>query len=401
MTPNYTVRETCRLCGSGLREVLRLADTPLANELVDAPGTPQAMFPLFASTCVSCGHYQCPVVVRPALIFQSYPYVSGTSPVFREHLSRLGRKLSAGLFPDDLVVEIGSNDGTLLRQFTPPVRSLGVDPARNLAERATRDGALTYPGFFDAAVARSIRRSVGRARLILALNVLAHSDDLDGIAAACAELLADDGELVFEVAYLPDMLHDGTFDMHYLEHLAFHHLAPLVSFYDRHGLTLYDAEHVDSQGGSIRCWVSKKRRAPTDRLVAMLEREKALVTADALDAFKARIASAKAELTELLGKLKARGAKIAGFGCPAKATTLLHHFGIGRETLDYLVEENPLKVGKFSPGKHIPIVGVERLKEDPPDFLLLLAWNFAPDIMRRFPEFEGKWILPMPEIKIC
>jgi hypothetical protein len=412
----FTTRTTCRLCSGPLRTILELEPTPPANALIaslsdldaDVNGdTPYATWesrrccPLSLAQCLQCSHVQLPVVVDPALLFSDYAYMSATSPVFREHLSTLARKLSANLFPSDLVVEIGSNDGTLLRHFVPPIRSLGIDPARNLAEKATRDGVLTYPGFFEEAVARSVRRSVGRARLIVALNVLAHADDLDGIAHACAELLADDGEIVFEVAYLPDMLRDGTFDLLYHEHASYHHLAPLIPFYERHGLYLYDAEHVDSQGGSIRCFVSKRSRAQTDRLRELLGRERELVTDDAFDRFKARIETAKSELTELLAGIKRKGGTIAGFGCPAKATTLLHHFGIGRETLDYLVEENALKIGKFSPGKHIPIVSPEHFREHPSDACVILAWNFQADIRRRFDWYQGKWILPLPEVRIA
>ncbi len=413
---NFHTRESCRLCPGPLRTVLELEPTPPANALVSRsdecrgnPGwvgygagewTEEPTFPLTLAQCTACQHVQLPVVVDPEILFRDYAYVSATSPVFREHLSELARKVSSRLFPEDLIVEIGSNDGTLLGCFGSDYRVLGVDPARNLAEKTTAAGVLTYPGFMNAETAHSIVRAAGKAKRVLALNVLAHADDLSGIATAVWGLLTDDGELVMEVAYLPDMLRDGTFDMVYHEHLAFWHLAPMASFFQRHGLCLYDAERIPTQGGSIRCFVSKERRQPTDRLVALMAQEKSLVTEEAFARFRARIATAKTALSELLGALKARGKRIAAFGCPAKATTLLHHFGIGRETLDYIVEENPLKVGKFSPGKHVPVVSVEHFRAEPPDYCAVLCWNFQADVRARHAWFPGEWILPLPEVKV-
>jgi hypothetical protein len=410
----HHIRTTCRLCSGPLRTILELEPTPPANALLRSetevygywngydsiPKKYEPLFPLSLAECFDCGHFQLPVVVDPKLLFTDYSYTSGTSPVFREHLAKLARTVSFDLFPGDLVVEIGSNDGTLLSEFDPGVRVMGVDPAANL----DAPGILTHHTFFTPEVARQIIRSSGHARLVLALNCLAHIDALGAVADGIRELLADDGRLVMEVAYLPDMLHDGTFDLLYHEHLSFHHLSPLVGFFARHGLCLYDAEHVDSQGGSIRCFVSKRHRKTTDRLDAMLGRERYLVTPEALEKFRARVATTKTELTETLKAIKAQGKTIAAFGCPAKATTLLHEFGIGRETLEYMVEEAPTKIGKFSPGKHVPIVGVEHFREKPPDYCLILAWNFASNIRNRhdwFVEGGGQWILPMPEVKVC
>lgn len=403
---DYVVRDKCRLCDGPLTTVLQLADTPLANELVDAPGTPQAMYPLSLAVCDECEHYQCPVAVEPSRMFNAdYAYVSGTSPVFRAHLEKLARQLGTNLFPGDLVVDIGSNDGTFLSMFDPRLRRVGVDPAEKLALAATARGIPTLPQFMTLETARAIVEHHGQhARLVTGLNSLAHIDDMRGVTEAIRWLLADAGTLVLEVAYFLDMLRFGTFDGQYLEHVAAWTLAPMQRFFARHGLCLYDAEHVDSQGGSIRCFVSKRTRKTTDRLDGMLGRERYLVTPEALERFKGRIATTKRELTELLADLKAKGKTIAAFGCPAKATTLLHEFGIGRETLEYMVEESPGKVGKFSPGKHIPIVDVAYFREHPPDYCLLTAWNFQANIRNRhdwFVDGGGQWILPMPEAKVC
>ena len=429
---SFVSRTTCRLCSGPLVTVLELEPTPPANALLhggtcidqvnryEADGKterrvpsppqdgyadddePEECYPLTLAQCSACDHVQLREVVDPKLLFSDYAYQSGTSPVFRAHLEKLARQLSATLFPDDLVVEIGSNDGTLLSYFQQPIRRLGIDPGSQ-APAAKAKGVSTIVDFFGLETARTVRSSVGRARLILALNCLAHIDDLDDIADGCRDLLADDGQLVMEVAYLPDMLRDGTFDLVYHEHVSFHHLAPLVPFFATRGLCLYDAERIDTQGGSIRCYVSKRDKPQTDRLRGLLGRERELVTPEALDRFKARIATTKTELTELLGAIKAKGHRIAAFGCPAKATTMFHHFGIGRETIDVIYEENLAKVGKFSPGKHIRIAGVDEFRKDPPAYVLLAAWNFSSDVRSRhewFTDGGGQWILPMPKVEV-
>jgi hypothetical protein len=401
---DYKIRSSCRLCDGPLTTVLQLADTPLANELVDAPGTPQAMYPLSLAVCDECEHYQCPVAVEPSRMFNAdYAYVSGTSPVFRAHLEKLARQLGTNLFPGDLVVDVGSNDGTFLSMFDERLRRVGVDPAIALAARARQLGAVTYTEFMTVVTARKIVAAHGAARLVTGLNSLAHIDDMRGVTDAIRELLADDGILVLEVGYFLDMLREGHVDNNYLEHVAHWTLAPMQKFFASRGLCLYDAEHVDSQGGSIRCYVSKRTRRTTDRLDGMLGRERYLVTPEALEKFRARIATTKTELTETLKAIKAQGKTIAAFGCPAKATTLLHHFGIGRETLDYIVEENERKVGRFSPGKHIPVVSVAHFREHPPNYMVLLAWNFQADLRSRhdwFVEGGGQWILPMPIVEV-
>jgi SAM-dependent methyltransferase len=396
----YRWRTECRLCSGPLDRLLRLADTPPANELVDAEfvasGKKQDTFPLVLARCSSCGHVQLQTVVDPARMFSEYFYQSGTSPVFRGHL----RALAESVFPkhaSDLVVEVGSNDGTLLSYYADEYKVVGVDPARNLAEAATARNLLTYADFFTRRTAQMVRDVHGAAALVLALNVFAHADDLHEIVEGVKLLLADDGRFVVEVAYLPDMLRDGTFDMVYAEHTSFHHLSPLVEFFGRHGLSLYDAHHVDSQGGSIRCFVDRGT-APTDRLRRMLADE--LTVADQIAEFLAQIEAAKVELTELLAKLKAEGRTIAAFGAPAKSTTLLHHFGIGRETIDWIVEENPLKQGKFTPGTNIPIVGTDALTSRRPDYVLCLAWNFSKDIVRRYEHLGLAWIVPLPRLQV-
>jgi hypothetical protein len=401
---DYVVRDKCRLCDGPLTTVLQLADTPLANELVDAPDTPQAMYPLILAVCNECEHYQCPVAVEPSRMFTAdYAYVSGTSPVFRAHLEKLARQLGTDLFPGDLVVDVGSNDGTFLSMFDPRMRRVGVDPAIALAARARQLGAITYTEFMTVETARKIVAAHGSARLVTGLNSLAHIDDMRGVTDAIREVLADDGILVLEVAYFLDMLREGHYDGQYHEHVASWTLAPMLRFFASRGLCLYDAEHVDSQGGSIRCFVSKRHRKTTDRLDGMLGRERYLVTPEALEKFRARIATTKTELTETLKAIKAQGKTIAAFGCPAKACTLLHEFGIGREMLEFIVEENERKVGRFSPGKRIPVVSVAHFREHPPDYMVLLAWNFQADLRSRhdwFVEGGGQWILPMPEVKV-
>lgn len=405
---------SCRLCSSPLRTVLELPPTPPANALIDKDEivegwnrleswVSEPSFPLALAQCTQCRHVQLGHEQPADLFREAYPYESGTSPVFREHLHRLARSVQANLFPGDLIVEIGSNDGTLLSFFDPHFRTLGVDPAGALAKKATAAGNLTYPGPFNVETARAIRRATGPAKVVLGLNVFAHIEDMRGVFDAVRLMLGDDGEVILEVAYLPVMLRLGAVEFCYHEHVSYHHLSALVPFLARHGMYLHDAELVDSQGGSLRCYAASKPKRQSNRLADLLAAETESVSDAAVERFKATAEEKRRELRELLAGFKAQGKTIAGFGCTARSTTLLHWLDIGRETIDYLVEENPRKVGKFSPGKHIPIVSVAHFREHPPDCCVIFAWNFEQNIRNRhdwFVEGGGKWILPMPSVEV-
>ncbi len=394
--------------------VLSLGETALANEFVEAAqrGQPQDRFPLTVHLCRGCGHAQLLDIVDPVRLFRDYVYVSSTSPVFVEHFRRYAAAMQdrLRLAPGAQVVDIGSNDGVLLRQFKQlGLEVLGIDPARAIAQEATRQGIQTLPEFFSPELAQRLRAQGWRPSLICANNVFAHADDLHGITEGVAHLLAPDGVFVFEVSYLLDVVDKGLFDTIYHEHVSYHSVKPLVAFFARHGLELIDASRVDSHGGSLRGMAQRvggpRRREARVQELTELEASRGLQGPEAFGRFAARLDALKRELGDLVRGLKAQGKRLAGFGAPAKATTLMSFFELGPELIDYLMDDSPLKQGLFTPGSHIPVVASSAL-DDParrPDYALILAWNFADSIIqrhRRFVEAGGHFIVPLPQLEV-
>lgn len=407
-------RTNCRLCG-GTNVVLAfsLAPTPPANAFVSRgqTGTQQETFPLDVFFCEDCTHVQLLDVVDPRLLFEHYVYVSGTSPSFVRHFEHYSDFVAqlTGLRRGALVVDIGSNDGTLLRAFEQRhgARVLGIDPARNLAEAATKAGIETLPEFFTATLAERLASERGKASIITANNVFAHVDDLGGVVDGVRSLLAPDGVFVFEVSYLLDVVGDILFDTIYHEHLAYHAVRPLIPFFDRHGMELIDAVRVPTHGGSLR-GVAQLARGPRQRGGSVadalaLEQKAGLEKLATYRAFARRIDALGQELGALLNDLKGQGKSIAGFGAPAKATTLMYHFGIGPQLVDFIVDDSPLKQGLFTPGMHIPVLSAQAIPERNPDYLVILAWNFAKPIVEKNAAFRargGRFIVPLPRVEI-
>jgi SAM-dependent methyltransferase len=407
-------RTGCRLCGSGdLELVLALAPTPPANAFVGTDDLDQVQetFPLDVFFCSSCGHVQLLDVVDPAHLFENYVYVSGTSPVFVRHFEAYAKDITERYIDgvsETLVVDIGSNDGTLLEQFRKRgLDVLGIDPARKIAEKASARGIETIAGFFTSALAEKIKSSHGRARVICANNVYAHADDLIDITAGVRQLLMPDGVFVFEVSYLADVFEKTLFDTIYHEHLAYHSVGPLVQFFKANGMELISAERVNSHGGSLRGVAQLKGgghcidASVNDRILE--ETDLGLNRAETLRQFALKIGACKQELTKILMNLKEAGRSIAAFGAPAKATTLLYHFGIGPDIIDFIVDDSPLKQGMFSPGMHIPVLPSPVLYEKKPDAVLILAWNFAESIMENHKAYRkqgGQFIVPLPEVRM-
>ena len=348
-------------------------------------------------------------VVDPAVLFENYVYVSGTSPLFVRHFEDYAAFVIEDYAPapGSLVFDIGSNDATLLKAFKKSGhRVLGVDPAKDIAARATAEGVETINGFFSPAMAEDIRTKHGPAAVITANNVFAHIDDLGGVLDGVYSLLFDDGVFVFEVSYLVDVFEHTLFDTIYHEHLAYHAVGPLVSFMQAHDMALIGAERVSSHGGSLRAVAQRKGGArPVSDSVAELvaiEQKMGLDKAATYRDFGARINVLKAELSSLLLDKKARGRTIAAFGAPAKATTLMYHFGIGPDIIDFIVDDSPLKQGLYSPGMHIPVLPTSVIYDNPPDDIIILAWNFAGPIMEKHEQFKasgGQFIVPLPRLE--
>jgi len=405
-------RETCRLCeSSNLDLVLSLIPTPPANAFVDksAIKEQQPCFPLDIFFCRNCNHVQLLDIVDPSILFENYVYVSGTSESFVRHFDQYASALINRFSPKlgSLIVDIGSNDGTLLSAFQKRgMKGLGVDPARDIASEATKSGVTTIADFFSINLANKIKKEWGKANVITANNVFAHSDDLRGIADGIRNLLAPNGVFVFEVSYLGDVIRDTLFDTIYHEHLAYHTVKPLNDFFSNCGLQLFSVEKVVSHGGSIRGMVSLKgaKHSPDGSVDTMISEEKT-IGLDRIETFKAfsySINTLGQKLKNLIREIKAKGKSIAGFGAPAKSTTLMYNFGLGSEEIDFIVDDSPLKQGLFTPGTHIPVLSPNALYDRQPDYVLILAWNFAKPIMEKhysFLEGGGCFIVPLPELK--
>lgn len=409
MKQDHYLRSDCRLCGSrNVAKVFQLEPTPPANAFLSRENLQEEKkYPLDLYFCRQCTHLQLLDVVNPEILFRNYVYVSGTSPVFVEHFRRYSEYLEKFGATSGFAFEIGSNDGTLLKFFQKKgMKVLGVDPATKIAAEATANGIPTLPLFFNEGVAKEVEQTHGKAKVILANNVFAHIDDLSSIAKGVERLLADDGVFAFEVSYLVDVLQKTLFDTIYHEHLCYHAVAPLIPFLEKHGLEMIDATQVDSHGGSLRAIAQKKggphkRQYSVDKLLN-LELTLGLQNAETYEKFAKDISDLGQKLSTRLKQIKSSGKKIAGFGAPAKATTLMHHFHLGSDLIDFIVDDSPWKQNLYSPGTHIPVVSSEEIYKKNPDFLLVLAWNFADPIMKKHQKFldqGGHFIVPLPQLK--
>jgi novobiocin biosynthesis protein NovU/D-mycarose 3-C-methyltransferase len=401
---------SCRVCGSGgLHPFLDLGPTALANSFLDPSqaGGPEPVYPLRAVFCPGCSLVQIDEEIPPEDLFRHYVYVSGTSDLVHRHARFLAEHFgnSLPLGPGDLVVEAASNDGTVLRRFREAGRRvLGVEPARNIAETAIEAGVPTVCEFFNEATARQIHRENGPARLVLARHVLAHVNDLHGFVRGMHYLLADDGLAAVEVPHLLPFSLRLEYDTIYHEHLCYFSVHVLRQLFARHGLEVIDVLEVPIHGGSIV--VSAQRQGGPRRVSAAVasvlrrEEQAGLREAEHWDVFARRVARSRELLLEELDRLRARGERLAGYGAPAKGMTLLAYCGIGPDRLPYLVDRSPHKQGLLTPGHHIPVCGPERLRRDRPDVVLLLAWNFADEVVRQQADYlrgGGRFLLPLPE----
>lgn len=379
---SHRVVTACRLCDStNLAEALNLGETPLANEL---DGT--ELFPLVVNRCGDCGHHQLSIAVAPERLWgPSYPYQSGTSPVFRKHLEQLADEVAA-MKPCGRVLEIASNDGTLVDMLSARgLVAVGYDPSGpDDHERHLQRVSWPLKHFGGA---------LPPLDCILALNVFAHVDDLHGFTAAVKEALAPDGVFIVEVGDFMSIVAHGHFDTIYHEHMSYHTLAPLTHFFRRHGLELVNAIEVASQGGSVRLYVKHLRSGappfpPVTGLDPRAEKLGPLGTVRG------------AALREALNKLFHRGEMVCIYGAPAKLTTLLYATGLQGMPFNCVGEDNPRKVGRTTPGNHIPIVSVEEMLSRKPDTIVVAAWNFYDDIRDKLRRagFNGGIINPMGKV---
>ena len=414
MNDRYRRRKNCRLCGSNeIEKCFKLKSTPPANAFIEKEkiSEEQEHFPLEIFFCKECYHVQILDIVDPKILFENYVYVSGTSPVFVKHFEDYANYILENFseLRNSLVIDVGSNDGTLLHFFKKEGnRVLGIDPAKEISKEANNQGIETLNGFFDYNFSQEIKKKYGKAGIITANNVFAHIDDLNDFVHGVRELLSDDGIFVFEVSYLADVINDLLFDTIYHEHLSYHSVIPLISFFDKNEMTLIEANRIDSHGGSLRCVVRLKKnvkvhvRQSVENCVK-LEKEMDLNKIDTYRDFFTRIENKKNELHKLFTKLKSENKTIIGFGAPAKATTFMYQFCIDKKIIDFIIDDSPLKQGLFSPGMHIPVYSSKKIYEETPDYIIILAWNFAESIMDKHKEFisnGGHFIIPLPKLEV-
>lgn len=398
----------CRSCGAErLEPVLSLGSLPLANAFVapDAGDSPDETFPLDLVLCRACSLLQLADTVPPDKLFTEYPYFSSQSQTFVDHAGELVGRVVAdhALGPSDLALEIASNDGYLLQHYREAgVSVLGVDPARNVAREAERRGVRTIPDFFGRELAERLSAEGVRPKVIHANNVLAHVPDIRQFVEGISVLLRHDGVAIIETPYVRDLVDKLEFDTIYHEHVFYYSLASLQAVLGASGLTIVDVERVPVHGGSLRVFAAKNGSGSVGSRVEELageEKELGLGTSGYYASFSQRVEGARKGISSFLRSLHEQGSRLAGYGAAAKGTMLLNSLALDERAVEYVVDSTPYKQGRLIPGVRIPIEPPDHLSENPPDYVVILAWNFAREIIDREGDYVrggGRFIVPLP-----
>ncbi|PSB53644.1 class I SAM-dependent methyltransferase [Chamaesiphon polymorphus] len=404
----------CRFCGTELRHTLvDLGMSPLCESFVsvDRINQMEAFYPLHVRVCENCFLVQLEAYVSPEHIFREYAYFSSYADSWLAQCKAYTDLVvdRFGLNETSQIIELASNDGYLLQYFIEKnIPVLGVEPATNIAEVAIAKGIPTLNEFFGQECARKLVDQGMQADLIAANNVLAHVPELNDFVAGIKILLAPQGVFTGEIQHLVKLMAGNQFDTIYHEHFCYHTFTTLEKIFAAHGMTLFDVEELPTHGGSLRiyaCHADNLSQPVSDRAIALRESERAagFMSIERYTNFGERVRETKRKILEFLIAAKRAGKTVVGYGAPGKGNTLLNYCGIRTDFLDYTVDRNPYKHGKFLPGTHIPIYPTSKIQETKPDYVLILPWNFKDEIMTQMSvirEWGGQFVVPIPELTV-
>lgn len=402
----------CQVCNSHkLHTILDLGHQPLCDSLLTEKmlNEPEKTYPLRMIWCQNCTLVQIDYCVAGEEVYHpDYPYRTGVTKELVRYLESMAASIvkKYNFKKDDLVIDVGSNDGTLLKGFQKAgVKTLGVEPT-NIAKIANANGIKTVQAFFDIATSKEIKKKYGNASLIITTNTFAHMQTIGEFIMGAYNLLAPDGVFVNETHYLLDVIRGGQFDTIYHEHLRTYSLKSLIALFNQYDFTVTDVERGDRYGGNIRVYATKGKGRPVSpkvKKLLKLEENFGLGKLETYTRFANRVKKARLEFMDFLIKTKKKGRHIVGNSCPARASTLLNYYGVDRKLLPYLAEQpTSLKLNMYLPGKHIPIVNNQRLIDEQPDFVVILAWHLAKPITEQLKTrgLKSDFIIPLPDFKI-
>lgn len=409
-----THRASCRACGAPLSHVFAdLGNSPLSNAFLREEDLHrmEPFYPLKAYVCGACLLVQVESFETPENIFQEYAYFSSYSDSWLEHCRQYAEmaKRRFGLSAGSLVIEVASNDGYLLRYFKEAgVPVLGVEPAANVAKAAESRGIPTAVEFLGEQAGRAIAQRKGQADLLIGNNVFAHVPDLNDFTAGLALLLKPQGVLTLEFPHLQKLIEQCQFDTIYHEHFSYYSLLAAGAVLRRHGLEVFDVDEIPTHGGSLRLYAAHAaaaRERMTERPARLIEQERnaGLHRIETYLSFDLEVQAAKRSLLRFLIDCREAGKKVAGYGAPAKGNTLLNYCGVRSDLLEYTVDRNPYKQGRYLPGSHIPVFAPERIRETKPDYLLVLPWNIRDEVMAQLADIRswgGKFFTPVPRVQV-
>ncbi len=412
MTVTASHRDTCRLCDSANVElVIPLSPIPVAEKYVTKNQLDQSpeVYPVDVYICVDCGHVQLLDLIDPEFLWGDYSFRSGQARMIVEHLDDCAAKVCRryNLPADSLVVDVGSNDGTLLRSFkSRGMRVLGIDPAREIAREATASGIYTIPEFLTLDRARQVREEHGPAAVVTCFNAFAHTDDMDTMAKSIRHMMDPESLFVCEVSYVLDIIDHMLLGTIFHEHLGHHSVKPLRQFLARHGMEMIDVERVPVQGGSFLGTAQLNggphRLSPSVAELLELERQRGLDRPETIRTFSTRLDQLKKKARRLISEWQNRGATIAGYGAARSGPTLIAELGLG-EAISFIVDDHPQKVNRYTPGHHLPVLPTDELCKRNPDYCFILAWVHAKKIIannRQYLEQGGHFVLCCPKVEV-